>query len=273
MRVIAVSLVLLFVGLVVAISSALAQELPPPQGLPQMVDSGMLLNQQTIWITTLVGFATTIAAIIASMWRESRNTKAALLREARNREWDLEDRRQARLQAEAQLAHQTEELKTVTQLEADLTRAEALRVKAALEVESLRIKVALEAEAVRVKAALEAVALTQRRALLSSQQELTNKINENTSISQHAFKEANDVNKKIAHMQELLKTQAPASGSATEKMIEQVDETHTVVTREFPSISANLSSQQALHDIQEIAEETKDAVDKIVDKEKPHGTT
>ncbi|HXG72909.1 MAG TPA: hypothetical protein VNJ04_20120 [Gemmatimonadaceae bacterium] len=268
------SLVLLFVGFVAAISSALAQGLPPQQGLQQMADPRMFDNQQAIWITTLIGFASTIAAILASMWRENRNTKAALLREARNREWDLEDRRQARLQAQAQLAHQTEELKTVTQLEADLTRAEALRVKAALEVESLRIKVALEAEAVRVKAALEAVALTQRRALLASQQELTNKINENTSISQHAFKEANDVNKKIAHMQEVFDASAPSRDAATAKMSEQVDETHAVVTREFPSNSAESpSSQKALHDIQEIAQETKDAVEHIVDREKTHGTT
>jgi len=63
--------------------------------------SGVAANQQTIWITSLVGFLSLMATQIFALWRESRNRK-----------WDMEDRAAAR--AQMQKNAETQRLETIT---------------------------------------------------------------------------------------------------------------------------------------------------------------
>lgn len=63
--------------------------------------SGVAVNQQTIWITSLIGFLSLLATQIFALWRESRNRK-----------WDMEDRAAAR--AQSQKNAEAQRLETIT---------------------------------------------------------------------------------------------------------------------------------------------------------------
>ena len=71
-----------------------------------------MYDGQTILITTVVGFLSTLIALFVQAWRESRN-----------RRWDIEDRRNARRDTEAKMNVQTEEIRLVATREAELKQA------------------------------------------------------------------------------------------------------------------------------------------------------
>lgn len=105
----------------------------------------MTQPQFTILMATIAGIVSTFSTLFVSIYRENRN-----------RRWDLEDRRVARENSEAQLKAanvelqkkldaQTEDLKHVARLEAELTRARAERIEADLRAETILSRKRVEA--------------------------------------------------------------------------------------------------------------------------------
>jgi hypothetical protein len=104
---------------------------PNPTGDPMAQLEG---NQFAILVTSVVTLLSLIVAQVFNLIQENRKERQARVL----REWELEDRRQAREAAAQALKDQTAELKEQARLEAELTRARAERVAAELKVEQGR---------------------------------------------------------------------------------------------------------------------------------------
>jgi hypothetical protein len=120
---------LAFMASCIAVSAF--QPIPPVPQLPPDA-SPMSSSQFTILLGVIASIVSTFATFAFQIYRENRN-----------RRWDLEDRRIAREAADAKLDKQTEELRKIASLEAELTRARAEKVE-------VELKLAAAAQATRV---------------------------------------------------------------------------------------------------------------------------
>lgn len=155
-------------------------------------DTDSLMERQFyIIVTTAAGFLTMFVTQIVAMWKERQRRDEEREKAERQRQWDVEDRRMAREAADLKLVQQTAELTRIAQLEADLTRARAAQVEAELKIASVR----------------------QTEALKASEDKIVRHIEHNTEVSQHAFKEANDINRKIASITATLDGVRSAQGA------------------------------------------------------------
>ena len=188
-------------------------------GAPDIMPVQPHAYDQQILITSIVGFLSTLMVLLINTWKE-----------ARNRRWDLEDRRAARQEQERKLQNQTDELKRIAQLEADLTRARAAQVEAELKAESAR----------------------SAHALQQTQRVLEAKIHENTEVSKSAFKEANAMNRKLQRIHSAIDNVRPkgARRSTDVQTDKQLADIQTIVR----------DTQHVAHDVQPVIEETLDKV-------------
>jgi hypothetical protein len=217
-------MVLIWILWLVAFGTAYAQA---PVDQIAASEAALRQGQFNILVATVAGFLTLLVTRYFDQRKDDRrrgDEQAAKerqrqwdLQEAeRKRQWDLEDRRMAREAADLKLSQQTDELKRIAQLEAELTRARAAQVEAELK----------------------AAALKQTEALKASEDKLLTRIDQNTQISKEAFKEANDVNRKLLAISTAIDGVRPRGARrATDEVAADlahiqhtVDETHRVIT-------------------------------------------
>jgi hypothetical protein len=158
-------------------------------------------NQFTILVTTIAGFLSTILALAFQIWREGRN-----------RAWDLEDKKIQRAENDAKLDRQTEELKRIAALEAELTRERSARATIQLQ----------------------AAAENTTQAIRETEQAIGEKIDQNTQASLTAASEAEIVRQKLEHISAIISDAQPSAGrrigrraadQTLAKLVEAVDAT------------------------------------------------
>ena len=203
-------------------------------GVPDLMPAPEHPYDQMILVTTIIGFLTTITTLLLNTWKE-----------ARNRRWDLEDRRLARQDHDKKLDNQTDELRRIAQLESELTRARAAQVEAELKAEAARTA----------------------KALQTTQHVIVDKINENTEVSKSAFKEANDLNRKLEFMHAAIDGVRPkGSRRSTDPEPGQITAIQHTVEQTYDDIQ---------HEAKPVIEETLDKVRRIeeatADGDSQHG--
>ena len=173
------------------------------------MDNPTSLNQSVLLITTLGTLGATVVAAFLQVWRDRQKDR----RDDKQREWDVADRKEHRDAIASTLRTETQKVSTDLRAETarvdENTKAEALKVATALIAESARLDAIRQTDAEKAAAALkmetERVAATSRAqaeilasAIHHTSGAVLGEIQKNTEISTIAFKEANDVNQKIA---------------------------------------------------------------------------